>query len=158
MKQEVVPILFDTYLAMIRNSVGTNMFRNNFAMVDGVRQDITNNGDLSCAWFVSSILMIFSLIQRPHAAVDGMVKDLEASGWERIDAPEVGCVLVWEKDPDHRYRHVGFFMGEETAISNNYKLGHPAEHHWTCGAEGSATYRRIEAMYRHARLQRTDIA
>ncbi len=52
----------ESYLAMIKNSVGTNMFRNLYATSGGEVQDIVREGELSCAYFVSSILYIFKLV------------------------------------------------------------------------------------------------
>jgi len=48
-KTTVAPVLLDNYLAIVRNSIGSNLFRNLYAEVNGQRQDITNNGELSCA-------------------------------------------------------------------------------------------------------------
>ena len=43
------------YIAMIQNAAkGENsMFRNLYALVDEKEKDIVNNGDLSCAFFLS---------------------------------------------------------------------------------------------------------
>jgi len=68
-KQSVNPIIFDSYMAMIKNSVGTKMFRSFFAYVDGQRVDVMNDGDLSCAYYTSCILTIFNLLKHRHATV-----------------------------------------------------------------------------------------
>ena len=62
-KQKVIPILFDTYIVVIKNSVGSNIFRNSYAKVNGKKKDILKNGKVSCAFFVSSILALFPLFK-----------------------------------------------------------------------------------------------
>ena len=123
----------DNYIQLIKNSVDTKMFRNIFVEVDGVKKDITENGNLSCAYFVSSVLYIFKFITNIHATVKSTVKDLEESGWVEIEKPEVGCVLVWSEtnfDGHGPHKHVGFYIGDQKAISNSDKLGTPVEHSW----------------------------
>ena len=132
-KQEIIPLVLDTYLAVIKNSLGSTMFRNFYAEVDGKRTDIMRDGELSCAFYVSSVIVLFKLISGIHGTVDSTVKDLKESGWEEIKKPKVGSMLVWEKmdfgdnDP---HKHIGFFVGDDKAISNSYTLGYPVEHSW----------------------------
>ncbi|MEK7515867.1 MAG: hypothetical protein AAB555_03010, partial [Patescibacteria group bacterium] len=64
----------ESYLAIIHNSVGANLFRNLYALVNGKRADIMRDGDLSCAFFVSFILLGFSFIKSLHGTVNGTVK------------------------------------------------------------------------------------
>lgn len=118
----VVLLPKESYLAMIRNSVGTNIFRNLYALVDGEKQDIVKDGDFSCAFFVSSILHQFNLVALPHATVAGLEKDLKSSGWKRVRIPRVGCVVVWEP------KHIGFYIGGGKAISNDSRKGSPRVH------------------------------
>ncbi|MEY4723554.1 MAG: hypothetical protein RLZZ324_1067 [Candidatus Parcubacteria bacterium] len=147
---DVKPLLFDSYLAVIRNAPGTRMFRNFYASVDGVRTDIMMGGELSCAMFASSVLMLFRLIKEPHATVDSTVKDMLDSGWVTLTEPREGCVLVWAPSDlggSEPHPHIGFFMGADRVISNSTTQGMPAEHDWTY--DGS---RKPVAMYWHARL------
>lgn len=132
-KQKVEPILTKTYLAVIKNSVETKMFRNLYAKVNNKRKDITQNGNLSCAFYVSSILFLFKLIKGIHATVDGSTRDLKKSGWKEIKEPKSGCVLVWKKEnfaDGSPHKHIGFYAGKGKAISNNFKYGYPREHNW----------------------------
>ena len=55
-------LLKDSYLAMVRNSLGAKLFRNLYAEVKGKEQDILRNGDLSCAFYVAMLLHQFPLI------------------------------------------------------------------------------------------------
>lgn len=144
-KQKVVPLFFETYLAVIKNSVGSKLFRNFYAKVDGKRTDIMRNGDLSCAFYVSSVLVIFKFIRRIHGTVDATVKDLKKSGWKKVNKPKIGSILVWEKKDfgnSSFHKHIGFFVGNNEAISNNDKLGYPAKHSWNFDGK-----RKIEMMF-----------
>lgn len=137
-KQKVTPLMFDTYLAVIQNSIGSKLFRNFYAKVNDKRGDIMRNGELSCAFYVSSILALFKLIKEVHGTIDSTVKDLKKSGWKEIGKPKIGSVLVWEKidfGSNNIHKHIGFFIGGNKAISNSCKLGYPTEHHWTFGAK-----------------------
>ncbi len=133
-KQKIIPLIFDTYIAVIKNSIGSKLFRNFYAKVDGKKLDIMNNGELSCAFYVSSILVLFSFIKKVHGTVDSTVKDLQQSGWRVIKKPKIGSIIVWEKmdfKKGDSHKHIGFYIGNNQAISNSYKLGYPIKHHLT---------------------------
>lgn len=150
-RQKVILIIPDTYLAVIKNSVGSNLFRSLYAKVNGKRTDITGNGDLSCAFYVSSILLLFRFIKERHATVDSTVKDLEESGWKKIKKPKIGSIIVWEKidfGNNNLHKHIGFFIGNNRAVSNSYKLGYPARHHFTFGGK-----RKIELILWNPKLK-----
>lgn len=132
-KKEIVPLFFNTYLAVIKNSIGSNLFRNFYVKVGDEQTDIMRNGELSCAFYVSSVLALFKFIKEVHGTVDSTVKDLQESDWEIIKEPKIGSILVWEKidfGDNDIHKHIGFFVGDNTAISNNYKLGYPTSHNW----------------------------
>ncbi len=132
-KHTVEPLTYDSYMAVVRNSPGTRMFRNLYATVDGERKDITKNGELSCAFFVSSVLLPFKLIKEMHATVTSTVVDLEAVGWSVTDNPSPGDVIEWDEADlgnSGPHKHIGFYIGNETAISNSHTEGAPVEHSW----------------------------
>ena len=134
--KKITPLLFDSYLAVIKNSVGSKMFRNFYAKVNGQRTDIMKNGKLSCAFYVSAVLALFQLIKRQHATVDSTVKDLRESSWQPAKKPKIGSVLIWEKTDSGNgdfHQHIGFYIGGRKAISNSSKSGCPVRHHWTFG-------------------------
>jgi hypothetical protein len=147
-KPKIVPLNFDTYLAVIKNSVGSKMFQNLFALVDGAKKDIVKNGNLSCAFFVSAVLVIFGFIKAIHSTVTGTEKDLLSSGWEKVIKPKPGDVLIWEtrEDGDEKHGHIGFFIGDNWAISNDSKRGVISRHHWTYNSR-----RKVIAIYRMCR-------
>lgn len=149
-KQKIAPLVFDTYLVAIKNSIGSKTFRNFYARVDGKKVDIMQNGELSCAFFVSSVLALFKFIKGAHATVDSTVKDLRKSGWKKISKPKIGSVLIWEKADfgnNDAHKHIGFFIGDNKAVSNSNKLGYPVKHDWNFGAK-----RKIDAILWNPRI------
>lgn len=138
-------LIFDSYMSAIGASEGSVLFRHLYARVDGKKRDLTKSGDLSCALFVSSILIMFGLIKTRHTTVSGTIKDMRKNGWEEIKKPRVGAVLVWEKTRGHE--HIGFYIGNGRAISNNPLKKVPARHHWTFGTKDGKPRRRIESIW-----------
>ncbi len=155
-KKTKVPLhIYDSYMAMIRNSVGTKLFRNLFFRINGKSLDVLDNGDLSCAVFVTSILYLLRLISDLHTTVVATIKDLRKSGWQEIKKPKVGSIILWGYkmgDDGAPHMHVGFYMGRKLAISNNSKIGMPSLHHWTFGVRGGKPKRKILAVYWHSKL------
>ncbi len=145
----VIPLIRESLLAIAKNSIGSNAFRTFYAEVDGEKKDILEDGRMSCAAFTSAVLIQLELIEMPHAAVGGLVRDMEASGWTKIDEPKVGCVLVWEpiETDGSTNKHTGFYIGDDQAISNSFEKRTPQIHHWTYNNK-----RKITAMYWHDRL------
>ena len=126
---KIIPLNTDSYLSVIKNSVGTKMFCHLYASVNGKKIDIAKNGELSCAFYASSVLVIFGLIHEIHATVDSTVRDLERSGWKKAKEPKPGSVIVWEKGVGSgKHKHIGFCIGKNSAVSNNFKKGYPIVH------------------------------
>lgn len=112
------------------------MFRNLFLDVDGVKTDATADGDLSCAFYVSSVLKMFGCIKTLHATVSGTVKDLVESGWTEVRQPVVGSVIVWgESENSSGHKHIGFYLGEDQAVSNNSRKKTPELSDWRFGGD-----------------------
>ena len=142
----------ESYLAMIRNAEGANIFRNLYVMIEGKPEDILKDGKRSCAVFVSSVLCQFKLVSSAHATVAGLERDLEQSGWRRVDTPQLGDVLVWEPklQGETESSHAGFYLGGDKAISNNWNTRVPEQHHFTYGTNKDGTpARRLTAIYTH---------
>ena len=134
---------------MIENSArGENwMFRNLFAEINGEQRDILENGGLSCAMTVSSILFLNKLIKDLHANVSATEKDMIESGWFEIKEAKPGAVLFWEKkvglDDGKMHGHNGFYIGGDMAISNDSRgKGFPHKHQYTYNGT-----RKIEKIY-----------
>lgn len=149
------PLLYDTYLAVIKNSVGSKIFKNLYAEVFKKKQDVLRNGVLSCAFFVSAILTLCGLIKKTHSTVSSTVKDLEESGWKKVHKLRPGSILVWEPLtwPDGEvYHHIGFYLGKNQAVSNSYKKHCPIIHHFTFGTKNNKPLRKIISIYCYPKL------
>ena len=139
-------LLKESYLSMIKNSQGTKIFRDFFGKFGGKKENLTKNGRLSCAFFVSSILHHFNLIKKPHLTVNGTIQDMKKSGWIEIDTPQKGSIILWGKRRGHY--HLGFYLGNKRAISNSRKKRIPTIHHFTFNHK-----REIEKIFWHKILK-----
>lgn len=124
-------LYFESYLRLIKNSVGSNLFRNFYVRTPSRGKfDALGDGYDSCAFFVSSILVIFKKLSDFHGTVDQTIEDLQKSGWREVSNPRPGDVLVWEpkKFPEGMVSHVGFYIGDGRAISTSINTKTPIEH------------------------------
>ncbi len=127
---------FENYLTTIKNSCGTNMFRNLYILDDqGQKIDVMENGNLSCAIFVTSILSQFKKIDGRHATVEGTIKALQKYNWQKNNNQnlEIGDIIIWDipKDKSYNHLHIGFYIGNTLAVSNSSENGFPIAHHYT---------------------------
>lgn len=139
------------YLSAINNSVDSKLFQNLFAEVSGGEKDLTDAGSMSCALFVSSILMLYHMIEvdkAPHATINGLLQNMKDSGWQQVSEEELnpGDILVWVPiiDVDNKeHKHIGFYIGDESAISNSTEKRTPKKHHYKYDGK-----RNIESCWR----------
>ena len=148
---------FENYLDAINKSVGSDLFQTVWAEINGERKDIINKGQFACAIHVSSILLWFAefgLIKTRHAGVVGLIKDLEDSGWHKIDKPRVGAIIHWEAVYKNggSNEHIGFDIGNDRAVSNERDVRTPIEHHYTYGETDGKPNRKMEGVYWHPKL------
>jgi len=136
----------ESYLAFIKNSVGSHSFRNFYVAENNTIKDIVKGGMTSCAFFVSSVILTFGLIKANHLTVKGLIEDLEQSGWYKINTPLVGSILLWEEKRGHK--HTGFFIAKDRAISNSSTEHCPVIHSWDYAGK-----RKVVAIYWHKRLE-----
>ena len=148
-----------TYLKAIENSVGSRIFNINYVknLTTNEVYDVMNNGLLSCAYFVSGLLTIFSLIDRPHAVVTTVTEKLKETGWEKQNNNKVkpGDVIVWEKLKLNGSvnEHIGFVLDDQTAVSNSSEKQKIASHHITYGINDSGKpNRKIIEIYRYSKF------
>lgn len=130
-------LLKKTLIKRAQESVGTGMFRNMYAIVDGKEVDLLEDGDKSCGVSVSAVLASLDLIDGPHAMVESTVRAMEASGWFAvpIEKAEAGDVILWHESKmgdlsEHRHKHLGIYLGEGRVISNSSETRSPREHDW----------------------------
>jgi len=130
-------LTYKNYLTVIKNSTESKMFRHIYVLDDDKEKDILKNGSLSCAYYVSCILKMFNLIDQeisPHAVVGGLIKNISDNGWKETDQLKEGNLLVWDEkeySSGEAHYHIGFYIGDDKAISNSGEDGHPIVHHYT---------------------------
>ncbi len=124
---KLTPATKATYLAMVKALPNVKLFQKLY-MTDetGKQVEITNDGELSCAFTVTSILKIFNLIDDVHATVAGTLRAAPNNGWEPTTTPQAGDLIVWDVYEGHP--HIGFYLGGQDCISNNTALGYPTKH------------------------------
>ncbi len=151
-KEEGYPVaLLDTLLVMVERSIGSRQYLSLFIQKDGVVHDVIENGRFACAFFASAKLTVISLTKGGvHSTVVETIEDMISSSWYTIDSPIPGSVVVWGDklcSDGNNHKHIGFYLGNDVAVSTDGKTGVPTKHHVTYDDT-----RRIEAIYFHERL------
>lgn len=148
---------FKSYLRTIKNSRGSKVFRNVYFKINDEVRDVLKDGNLSCAYFVSSILKHFDLIKDLRTSVDGLVEELKENGWTEINEPKLGSILVWEKvyfsGSGKWHGHIGFYIGKGWAISNSSKKRYPVKHYWR-REPVSGRWRKVKSIFWHPFLDK----
>jgi len=158
-KPTVTILKKQTLLGMIEGSEGSKMFRHLYAEVGDEERDILRDGQVACAYYVSTILSMpnFGLLKAPHATVEGLIRGLEAAGWVEASTPSCrGDVIVWERAAQaggEKHLHAGFYLGGEEAMSHVDETRTPKRHDVTFGQFEGTPVRKIVAIYTHASLQ-----
>jgi hypothetical protein len=115
-------------LYTIRAAEGSTLFKHNFVLEKSTSSNIDTleDGKLSCAYVVSCLLAIHRLIDRPHATVTTTLEKMEHAGWRKSDTPVPGAVVYWPVVEEHG--HIGFYLDDDTYMSNSTAKGVPALH------------------------------
>lgn len=157
-KEEASPLaVLETFLAVVEGSVGTHQYRTLFVNKNGKLDDVIGNGDLACAFFVSSVLHMFNLIDNGvHTTVVFTTEDMLDSGWKMTDKPVPGAVVVWASklsDTDGKtHRHIGICLDAEYAVSTDPKVRAPVKHGIKDLKLANGQQRPIEAYFVHPSL------
>ena len=116
-------------------------YKNDNSYDEFKKEDIMEGGELSGAFFVSAITTMFNLTKEMHATVDHVVKDLAESGWTEIQEPRKGAIVVWEKQKfgNEEHKQIGFYVGDDEAISNSSAEKVPTKHDLTFGGKRKVT-------------------
>ncbi len=140
-------LLQQSYITMIKNSIWTRIFRNNFFELNWKTIDVVKNWSDSCAYFVSSLLKIFDLIGNIHVTVDWTVKDILKYWWEEYKWKEIqiGSILVWEVKNWHK--HIWFYVWNNKAISNSSRKKEIIKHNRDYNSK-----RNIEKIYVNSKI------
>lgn len=150
--------IFLSYTKAIENSIGSNLFRNLYFRIEGEVIDVLDDGDLSCAIYVTTILYIFGLIKERHTTVVATIDDILRSGWYEIKDARKGSLILWgykKKDDgtQGKHKHVGFFINDDIAISNDSSTRVVTKHHPTFGTFSNGKAKReILAYYWNDKL------
>lgn len=134
-KKKFKYLVRESYLVFIKNSVGTRMFRNFFVLDEKNKKfDVLKNGQMSCAFFVSTVLKSFGLIRKPHFTVGRTVEDLLQSKAKKVRISDLkpGDVLVYESisGKSGNHNHIGFYLGNNLAVSNSEFKKMVVKHHY----------------------------
>jgi len=146
-----------TFLAMIEGSVGSNQYC--FLYIDHPDgpKDVIFDGDLACAFYVSSILTLCNLIAGGvHTTVDETIKDLIQSGWTASLKPCAGAIVIWSlklSDSDKAmHRHIGICTDKRFAVSTKPALRSPQKHGIWSLKTHTGQKREVEGYYIHPDL------
>lgn len=140
-----------TYVKAIENSVGSRFFNSLFVTHKdtGNVQDALNDGEYSCAFFVSGLLYLMEAVSKTTATVKSLKNLLEKdTKWKQvsIDMLEAGDVVFWEKikfEDGSENAHVGFVLNKDEAVSTDYVVKAVARH------SIKKLDRKVEAVYRY---------
>lgn len=131
----LTPLPKETLLALIKNAPGSKLFKSLivYDTATNVSRDVLNDGEYSCAFFVSSLLALAGYLPKPNTTVVGLRARLKESSFMEIpaDGIEPGDVIFWEKIvfPDgSANEHVGFALDNTRAVSTSYKKKEVVEH------------------------------
>ncbi|HSW65599.1 MAG TPA: hypothetical protein VLI54_00480 [Bacillota bacterium] len=120
--------------------LGTTHFRRRYRPVRSAEsrtgwriRDVANNGDDSCAAFVSYVLVANNLLGRSRSTVQTMVNAMEDHGWQETGEPVLGGVAVWGCREDivldgSNLGHSGIYVGEGRFVSHSSIVFTPVEH------------------------------
>ncbi len=140
----------ETCCAIVQNSIGSRTFNSSIVRYkdSGTVADIFNDGEYSCAFFVSAVLLLVQAIDRPRATVQSLKKSLEANpDWQKVEIEdrESGDVVFYEKtvfEDGSENAHVGFVISKDEAVSTDYKTKTVIRH--------PIGLRPIEMIYRYS--------
>ena len=140
-------LLKKNLLTTITSSTGSRLFRHLYVQTPQGEVDILKGGEVACAFYVSSILKLYNLIDELHTTIDGTLKALKKSGWKSVPLIDMqaGDILVWDHHGDHA--HIGFAISKNAAISNSSERMTPRRH--TFDFEGT---RPIITVLRHPEI------
>jgi hypothetical protein len=156
---KVEPLILRSYLAVIKRSIGSPIWQEFYASVNGKTTEVTRNGNVSCAWHITSILKMFSLVDTAQITVHRALDEMERCGWKKIARPRLGCIVIWgaqpadpermKKDKNTYYpltRHIGFYIGGGQTVTNDGRGTHKPQ-------IKALTYRPVENFYWHRGLE-----
>jgi hypothetical protein len=149
--------VLETYLAHIKGTVGSTAYRHWYVHQKKDPQtvkDVTNGGQRSCAYYASAVLVTFGLTYKILASTNGLLRDMWGIGWYELQEPRPGAVLVWlpREGETGNYPHLGFYMGDDKAISTiGGDICTPMEHDWRY-VPPKSDHRELHSIWWHDKL------
>lgn len=128
-ENQLIPLVRKNLITYANAAVGSTLFQHIYVRdaATGEERDTMENGFLSCASFLSTILAMLSLIDRPHSTVAATLKTMHEAGWVKVSEPREGAVVHWAAGP-LGHEHIGFCVGESQVISNHSGERTPQRH------------------------------
>lgn len=134
---------------MIENSIGSRLFSSLFVTFEdgGDTADILNDGELSCAFFVSSLLTLAGVMEKPCATVKKLTELITNDPlWVRVEEADatVGDVVIYKKvifEDETEHAHIGLALNEDEVVSTSYEKKEVVRH--------PIDYRPIESVHRY---------
>lgn len=154
----LIKLKYKTYIKMIENSPGTRIFNSTFVRnkETGEEFDVLEDGVYSGAFFVSSVLTLLEMIDKPHSTVATVTEKFkEAEDWQEIslDDLKAGDVLTWEEmefEDGTRSDQIGFYLDKNSAVSTSKTERKVIKHHPTFGVKNNGDpNRKITGAYRY---------
>lgn len=123
-----------TLIYIANNSIGSKMWSKSFILdSDGNVHDLYEDGNLSCAYHISTTLKMCELWQNQAVAnVDSLVAKLPQNGWSEINLPRPGALVIYGENKLHRAwatKHVGIIINDTEAVSNGSNGSHIIDKH-----------------------------
>ncbi len=152
-----------TLVYIANNSVGSKMWSKSFILdSDGRVHDLYEDGNLSCAYHITTTLKMCELWKNEAVAnVDSVIAKLPLNGWNQIDGPMVGAIIVYGRNQLHRAwatKHIGFIVGEDEVVSNGSNSTHIIEKHPINYMRlPSGEWREIESYWWHEGFEEDDL-
>lgn len=118
---------YKSYIDAIKWSIGSQMYRNFWINKWWKDIDICQNGNLSCAYYVSNLLKQFNIIDSWSANTQATINKL-INKWRYEISPEtdsdkipVGSILTrkWGFGDDWFHDHIWFYVWNEITISSD---------------------------------------
>lgn len=154
-KPQMTPLYFETFVRAAENAPGTGLFRSLIVRNEAGKEiDVLQDGEYSCAYFVSSLLLLAKFLSEPCTTVDSLEKRLTEAWWEKrgTDGILAGDVLIWERETfsdGTSNRHAGIAISATEAVSTSYIIKNVERHHITFGSNPDKSPKRsIESVFR----------
>lgn len=144
----------ETYIKMVENAVGSRMFNSILVKENDEIRDLLNDGEYSCAVFVSSVLTLQQLLAKPRTTVKNLEADIaESTHFTEVPNGNVqpGDILFWESvtyEDGTANRHVGIAVSHTEAVSTNYIQKCVTRHPLQTEVENTGALRQIERLFR----------